>query len=801
MWPDVRKRGAVTGAGRLGAAGAAIAAALAGTTAAGLWWQLFHRPRPKTSGDLPVAGLEGPLEIDRDRWGMPRVRAGSEADLWFGLGFCHGQDRLWQCEIHRRVAAGKLSEMAGPDGLEIDRFMRTLGIHRESRREAPRLGDRVGALLDAYCAGINAAADAAPALPAEFQITRLGWDPWTRADSLAMGKLFAFGMSTNWERELLRADLVRHLGAERAAILDPGYPKGNPIVLAPGEGFGGDALGLAEQIGAVREAIGLPAGATGSNNWAVSGARSATGDPLIAGDPHLPSSMPGFIYQASLELGDRFCRGGTMPGAPTVFFGQNPDVCWTFTNVVADVQDLFVERIEGDSYEFRGEMRPLEQIDEPISVRGRSEPEAHTVSLTHHGPIVNAHLGADAGQPLALRWTALDHPSISAAHMNVIAPTSGAELVEMLGEVAMPCSNLIWADRHGSIGYKLIGRLPVRDGDCPDLPKPGWNGEYEWTGTVPYEEQPELRDPDSGYLVTANNKVADQDFPHHITSDFLDGYRAARIEQLLERSTEHDLDSFREIQTDLHSIPGSEVARRLARLTPGRQRERNALERLRSWDGELGPDSVAATIYQAFLLRFSREFARVVISDRDLAKRYLDRADNGFIAHVTSPWRWHSHLLSLWEQGDDELIGRPWSDLALESLRGCLDDLERNFGPDPDAWRWGRIHELGFPHALGPSNPALAWIFDRSLQVGGGQESVVQVAYDPNDPFAAIWAPAWRMVADPVRPERSLWQTFTGQSGHATSPHYDDLQPRWLAGEMQPMEGEPPWEALRLAPA
>jgi penicillin amidase len=779
--------------------GAGIGSALFGATAAGLWWQLFKRPLPKHEGELRVRGLDGSVGIDRDRWGMPRVRGTSKHDVWFGLGFCHGQDRLWQVDLFRRVVSGRLSEIAGRDGLALDRFMRTIGMRRAALREEDELDPSLRSLLDAYCAGLNEAARAAPAPPAELQIMRTGVDPFRPADCLAGGKLFAFGMSVNWERELLRADLVRELGEERAAVLDPTYPVGNPVITTPGEGFSGDALALAEQIGRVREAIGLPAGATGSNNWAVSGERSATGAPLIAGDPHLPSSMPGFIYEVSLELGERFCRGGTIPGIPTIFFGQNNDVCFTFTNVLADVQDLFVERVRDDTYLFRDEWQPLDIVEEEITVRGQSAPERVEIRATHHGPLVNEQLGADAEQPLAFRWTALDAPSVSDAHFGLLEPRNGAELVEMLDCVAMPVVNLVWADRK-SIGYKLIGHLPKRAGNCPDLPKPGWSGEFEWEGVVPYEELPELIDPDCGYLVTANNKVVADGYPHHISSDHLDGYRAARIEQLLQASDEHDLDDFRRMQIDLHSIPGVDVARRLARLSPPGQRETRAIEVLRSWDGELGPDSVAGTIYQAFILRFGREFARAAIGDRDLSERYLDRADNGFIDHVTSPWRWHWHLLDMWEAGDEELIGRSWDDLAIESLRGALDELEGRFGPNPDGWHWGTVHELRFPHALGDVNPAFEWVFNRALRVGGGHETIAQIAFDPNNPYEAIWAPAWRMVADPSDPSRSGWQAFTGQSGHAWSEHYDDLQPRWMAGQVQPMVGEGPWETLRLVP-
>jgi penicillin amidase len=783
-----------------GAKGTGVLGALFGATAAGVWWQLFRRPLPRTKGELTVRGLERRIEIARDRWGLPVIRAQTPADLWYGQGFCHGQDRLWQIDLHRRFATGRVSEIAGEEGLQVDRLMRTLGLYRVALQEEAELEPGLRSLLDAYCAGLNEAARIAPAPPAELQVLRLNFEPYRPADMLAGGKLLSFGLSTNWERELLRADLVRELGEERAIKLDPTYPKGNPVAMSPGQGFEGDGLGLAEQIAQVREQIGLAAAASGSNNWAVSPSRSATGGALVAGDPHLSPGMPGIWHVSALELGGRICRGATIPGLAGISIGQNDDVAWTFTNVAADVEDLFVERIEDESYEFQGERRPLEILEELITVRGSSQPVRHEVRITHHGPIVNHALGADDEQPLALRWSALDEPSISDAHLGVLEPRSGPELVELLRDVTMPVSNLVWADRHGSIGYKMIGRIPKRKGNCPDLPKPGWTGEFEWEGWVPYDEMPELVDPDQGFIVTANNRVVDDDYPHHITSDWFDGYRAARIEQLLQAEEVHDLDSFRRMQGDLYSIPGDEVVHRLARLHPTSQREVRAIERLKSWDRRLGPRTIAGTIYQAFLLRLAREFTRAAIGDRDLAERYLDRADNGFLTHVTSPWRWHSHLLALWEEGDEELIGGSWDELVLEALRAGLDDLEDRFGPDPEHWRWGKVHALHFPHALGAAHPVADWVFNRTLHPGGGQETISQIAYNPVDPFHAVWAPSFRMVAEPAAPQNSQWQAFTGQSGHAWSRHYDDLQPRWAAGTMQPLAGEGPWETLALMP-
>ena len=791
---------------RVGVAGAATGA-LAALAGLGLYHQLLRRPLPQTEGELEVSGPSGRIEIRRDRWGVPHIRAAEIDDVWFGEGFCHGQDRLWQLDLYRRLSSGRLAEIAGEEGLATDRFIRTLGIRRVALREESELRGELRSALEAYCAGVNAAAEAARARPVEFQLLRLRFEPWRPADTLSLTKLLAFGLSTNWERELLRADMARELGPELAARLDPGYPSGNPVAMEPGAAWHGDGAALAEQLDAVRSVLGLAPEATGSNNWAVGGSRSATGGTLLAGDPHLPPSMPGITYQVALYRGERFCRGASFPGRIGIAFGQNNDVAWSFTNTMADVMDLFVERIEGDAYEFQGELRPLELVEEEIAVRGRSEAERLTVRATHHGPIVNEALGAEPEEPLALRWSTLDAPAVTVASLGVLDAAGGADLVASLEPHNTPVSNLVWADRHGSFGLKVVGKLPIRAGGCPDLPKPGWSGEHEWTGWVPFEELPELVDPEQGYVLTANNRITPADFPHHVTSDYLDGYRARRIEDVLAAADEHDLDDFGELQLDMLSLPGLETARRLARMHPGEgldlvlgQREVSAIERLRSWDGRMGPDSIAATIYQAFTLRFAQAVARAATGDRDLAERWLDRAGNGFMTHVSSPWRWQSHLLSLWEEADESLIGRSWDELAADALRAALDDLERVYGEEQADWRWGRVHAMQFPHALGAAHPLLAKIFSRSLEVGGGQETVAQVGWDPGNPFRAIWAPAWRVLADPSDPDASRWQAFTGQSGHVASAHYDDLQDRWVAGETQPMAGEGPWTVLELLP-
>ena len=357
--------------------------------------------------------------------------------------------------------------------------------------------------------------------------------------------------------------------------------------------------------------------------------------------------MPGITYQVgALARGSLLPRGGA-PGLPGVFMGQNNDVAWTFTNVMADVMDLFIERIDGDTYEFEGEWRPLELIEEEIAVKGRSEPERLVVRETHHGPIVNEALRADDAEPLALRFMALDFRASDAgqsrgARVQRAAPSWW----RCSASTPTPVSNLVWADRHGSIGYKTVGRIPIRRGGCPDLPKPGWTGEHEWDGWIPYDEMPELTDPDAGFVVTANNRIAPEDYPHHITSDYLDGYRARRIEQLIDGSAGARSGELRS-DADGHALaPGSGDGPPAGPAAPARPagagRDRAAAQLGRADEPGLDRGHHLPGVHLAAGARGRPGGDR----DRDLAERWLDRADNGFIAHVTSPWRWQSHLLA-----------------------------------------------------------------------------------------------------------------------------------------------------------
>jgi penicillin G amidase len=762
--------------------------------AAGVWYQLFRRPLPRTSGRLRLAGLEAPVDVLRDRFGVPHVRARTPHDVTFGLGFCHAQDRLWQLEFFRRTTAGRLSEFAGEDALAADRLMRTLGMRRVAEREARELSSRVAALATAYVTGINAGIDSARALPVEFQLLRLEPEPWNTVDLLAAGKLMGFGLSTNWEMELLRARIVRLAGPEKAALLEPRYPRGNPIVVKPGDVYAGEGNDVAEQIARVREALGLGMHATGSNNWVVSGERSVTGKPLLACDPHLTFTAPDLWYEADLVCDDYRVRGATLPTNPFPVFGQTEHVAYGFTNVMADTQDLFVERLNADDarmYEFDGGWREAEVVREEIQVKGRSATEAIDVTVTHHGPIVSDVLGAD--EPLALSWTGLQYPLLTESGYDMARARNGQELLEAAATHHVPPLNILWADREGNIGYQLAGRIPLRKGGTPDLPKPGWTGEFEWDGTIPYEDLPRVVNPPRGFLVTANNRIVDDDYPHHITSEWMAGYRAQRIEEMLGERERHSVADFERMQLDFVSLPGIETVHRLSRLHPVRQRETRAIERLKSWDGVLSPNSVAATVVHAFTVVFAQVIVRAAVQDPEVEERWMNHSGLPIFEIVSSPWRFQERLLELWDEGDPAWFaspqqpdGRGWNEVALEALEKALDGLEERFGDNPDRWRWGRVHAAEFMHPFGAANPVFRRIFNRKLEVGGASETVTQTGYLPTAPFKAVWGPVYRMVADLGDPSGSRWQLTTGQSGHPASRHYDDMLEGWQTGRTNP---------------
>ncbi len=799
----------------------------------------LRRPLPRTSGRLPLPGLQARAEVRRDRWGVPHIYAASNRDLFATAGYVHAQDRLWQMELNRRTAHGRLAEIFGPIALSSDRFIRTLGFSRLARREVELLDDETREVLEAYVDGVNACLTALRGrLPLEFTLLGFRPRPWEVADILAWPKIMALTLSGNWMSELFNAQVVAAVGAERAAELMPRYPGEAPITVPEGAHYaahmGEDALRMAAEAARFTGETSAP---QGSNGWAVSGSRTVSGRPLLAEEPHLGLGLPGLWYAMHLEGGDYKVAGVGIPGTCGLIIGHNERIAWGQTNAMTDNQDIYIERFHPDDpllYQFGGsqdgaqpQWRRAELIREEIIVKGWREPVTIDVRLTHHGPIIDDVAGpegsplarrrdrrsatngrpgdatdhegrSDAGgyqEALALRWTALDpSPAVTRAVLRINRAGNWAEFRAALADWDVPPQNFVYADVDGHIGYALGGRLPIRpDGDDGLLPVPGWDGAHEWQGFIPNEALPASLDPPNGMVVSANNRIAAPDHPYHdqIHGEWANPFRAERIEALLRATPQHDTASFARIQRDWRSLPGLRLARLIAALHVDDLLERQARSALTAWDGELTADSVAGALYAGLRYHLPRvvfaELGELIGAQSGLgafgalpSNIFLDRSLPELLARaeaaaLDSPDPWLGG-------------GRSWAGVLHEALRRTVNELRERLGPDLATWRYGRIHTLTLRHTLG-GVPALAPIFNRGPWPMGGDGDTVNMQHAPRETAAGPHynAPSYRQILDPGDWDAAQIMLPAGQSGHPGSAHYADLAAAWRACRYIPL--------------
>ncbi|HMQ30792.1 MAG TPA: penicillin acylase family protein, partial [Chloroflexaceae bacterium] len=665
----------------------------------------------------------------------------------------------------------------------------------------------------AWGGGANAGAEAPRGRPPlEFAILGLQPEPWTIPDILVWPKVMALNLSGNWTSELLNAHAVAALGEERARAIAPRYPGEAAIAVPAGAAYtptmGDEALRLAEEAARFTGDTGGP---QGSNAWAVSGARTASGRPLLAGDPHLGLGLPGVWYAAHLEGGRYHVAGVTFPGVPGVVIGHTRQIAWSVTTAMTDTQDLYLERFhpdDPDRYAWRDGWREVETVREEIAVKGQREVTLLDVRLTHHGPLIDEVSGpaesplarrrAEAPGPregLALRWTALDpSPHSLRAVLRLNRAHDWASFRAALEDWDVAPQNFVYADAAGHIGYALGARLPVRARGDGQLPVPGWDGEHEWAGFIPPAELPASLDPPSGAVVSANNRIVGPDHPLHdqIHGEYANPYRAERIAQLLAATERHDARSFARIQNDVHSLPGLRLARLVEGLAPADPLERAARDLLAAWDGEVTADSAAAAVYDAVrhhLLRVAyAELGGLLGAQAAVGafggtpgSIYLDRALPQLLARAEAAPS--SGYQDLWLGG-----GRAWAGVLGEALaRAAAEALER-MGPDPARWSYGRAHSLTLRHPLG-AVAALAPIFNRGPWPTGGEMDTVNHHYIPRDPVAGprYNGPSVRQIFDPGDWDSARIILPAGQSGHPASSHYADMAAAWRAGGYFPL--------------
>jgi penicillin amidase len=789
-----------------------------------------RRSFPRVDGMVELNGPHSSIDVYRDEWGVPQIYASNAHDLFFAQGYVHAQDRFWEMDFRRHVTSGRLSEMFGDSQIETDRFIRTLGWRRVAEREIELLRPETRSLLDAYADGVNAYLEdhQGSRLSLEYvtlALTARGYEPepWSPADSVTWLKAMAWDLRANIEEEMERARLAATLPVRSIEDLYPPYPfeRHQPIV-TEGVVRGGrfvdessDArVSLLRKAGVQRaldsaaaafseapELLGPQGGGLGSNSWAVDGSLTESRSPLLANDPHLAPTMPSVWYQMGLHCTSvtPSCpydvAGYTFSGFPGVIIGHNDRIAWGFTNLGADVTDLYLERISGSSYSYDGERLPLLERTERIEVAG-GDPVKVTVRSTRHGPLISdpssdfRDIGRTAptggarprdGYAVALRWTALRPGRTADTVFQLNRARNYNEFRNAARGFEVPSQNLLYADIEGNIAYQAPGRIPIRRGYDGRWPVEGWTSNHDWKGYIEYGALPRVLNPPEGFIATANQAAAPEDYPLLLTGDWSYGYRSQRIIDLLEELPgSFTLDDMAALQVDSYT-PLADILLPYFRDLDATGDVAQARALFNGWDGMQSVDSAPA----AYLNAVWRNLLGGTFHDELKGPLRPEGGDRWFevmralLAEPQARW-WDDVRTDTQENRDDQL------EAALASGQR---ELSETLGDDPSDWRWGELHTLDVRNqSFGESGvAALEWLYNRGpLELGGGESIVDATGWTASRGYEVDWVPSMRMIVDLSDLDASRWVNLTGASGHAFHPNYFDQAELWKDGRTTP---------------
>ena len=749
-------------------------------------------PLPKTNGTISAPGLQATVTIYRDEWGVPQIYADNSHDLFFAQGYVHAQDRLFQLDFQRRVGLGRLSEVLGEATLDTDRFLRTLGTNRAAQQDLEQLAPETVAALQAYSDGVNAYIDEHKGdLPLEFRI--LGYQPehWQPLDTIAWAKVMSYNLASNWDTELMRAQLIDAVGEDAAADLLPTYPEAGPYVIPPEvKSYSGLGELSYSDATALRRLLKTDGGDIGSNNWVVAGSHTTTGNPLLANDPHLGLQMPSVFYEIGLHGGGYDVVGLGLPGTPGVLIGHNDHVAWGMTTIYSDQQDLFIEKQNPDNpnqVEYQGNWEDVQVVDETIPVKGRAEPLVETVRITRHGPIMNAVVGDLEGkaEPVALRWTALEEDHLVDSLLLADRAGSVDEFRQALSLWDSGSQNFVIADTAGNIAMQGTGRTPIRAAGDGRTPVPGWTGEYEWIGTIPYDEMPFAVNPDIGYLASANNSVVPPDYPYLFGTDYAAPYRAERITTLLASKDKLSMDDIAAMQADAHPIPSDSIVPLLDGVTLDGAAQ-TALDMLLTWDRSMDANRAEPLIYEQFF----QELARSTLGDeleaaggQELVDSYLGGFGNSYAQTMVTLAGQPDNIW--WDDVSTPAV-ETQADIVPAAFSRAVASLQASNGDDPARWRYGDAHFANFDHLVFGGVAPLNTLFNKSTPARGDAFTIDAGKADYQT-LTMNHGASMREIVDLGDLANSRIVNTTGQSGQLFSPHYGDMIDLWQSVGYHPM--------------
>ncbi len=718
----------------------------------------LYRGGPKVRGKVSLEGLSEEVRIFRDEWGVPHIFSQNEKDLFFACGYVHAQERMWQMDVTRRAGFGRLSEVLGKASLERDKVMRNLGLKEAAQRDFENLTPEMKEVIYAYADGINAWIKSRKFnWPPEFLLLRYRPQFWSPLDSLIIKEVMSLILCRDYHSEAMRARLVKSLGKEKACqILEEGIPP--PPIEAEGLSLSTNSLPL-----------------QGSNNWVVSGKRTVSGKPLLANDPHLEISLPPIWYELHIHCPSLNAIGVTIPGVPFIVIGHNQSIAWGMTNSGADVQDLFIEKLNspGDLYFDKDEWKPLQKKREEIRVKGKKSATIE-VSWTVRGPIITPHI-IKSELPLSLSWSIYEGGRSPEALYLLNKAQTWQEFAQALAFFDVPSQNFVYADTVGNIGYYLSGKIPRRPAETALFPFPGWEEKGQWRGYLAEETKPYRFNPEEGFIVTANNKIISEDFPHYISFDWDEAFRAERIKDLLFQKEKHDLGSFKRIQNDIYSKEGELIFPILEKMSGAKGEFKKALDMIQNWDLTMGFGKEPA-LFKVFMRFFCEDvFKDELGEDFEEFNDLFRRKKAGLLRIISDP-------LSPWFDKADTKSIETREDIVRMSLERAYEWLEKSYGQSQN-WDWMKMNAFHYRHSLG--RVSLFKFFNRGPYPLSGDANTIKTSFTRGD--GTIFGVSFRQIIDLSNLNNSVCVLTSGQSGYYLSRHYDDQIPLWLEGQYHPM--------------